>query len=103
MAKAEETTVEAAGHEVRVSSPNKVFFGERGETKLQLVEYYLSIGDAFMAANRGRPTMLQRFPDGAGGNSFYQKRVPDSAPPWLRQTTVSTPNGTESNASISTT
>jgi DNA ligase D len=96
----EETTIEVDGRAVRVSSPSKVFFKERGETKLDLVHYYLSIGDQIMATMRGRPTMLQRFPDGASGKSFYQKRVPDGAPDWLQQTTMSTPNGTESNALV---
>jgi DNA ligase D-like protein (predicted polymerase) len=44
--------------------------------------------------------MLQRFPDGAGGKSFYQKRVPKGAPDWLRTTVVETPNGTSSNALV---
>jgi DNA ligase D-like protein (predicted polymerase) len=48
----------------------------------------------------GRPVMLQRFPSGAGGPSFFQKRVPKNAPKWLETTTVSTPNGTESNAMV---
>lgn len=100
MATKEETTIEVDGREVRVSSPSKVFFKERGETKLDLVNYYLAVADPIMRTIRGRPTMLQRFPDGASGKSFYQKRVPDSAPEWLQQTTVSTPNGTDSNALV---
>ena len=35
-----------------------------------------------------RPVLLQRFPQGAGGPSFFQKRVPESAPEWLETTTV---------------
>jgi len=96
----EETTVDVDGREVRISSPSKVFFKERGETKLDLVNYYLAVAGPILAAMGGRPTMLQRFPDGASGKSFYQKRVPDSAPDWLQQTTVSTPNGTDSNALV---
>lgn len=96
----EETTVEVDGREVRISSPSKVFFKERGETKLDLVNYYLAVAEPIMRTMRGRPTMLQRFPDGASGKSFFQKRVPDSAPDWLQQTTVSTPNGTDSNALV---
>jgi DNA primase len=48
----------------------------------------------------GRPVLLQRFPDGAGGPSFFQKRVPKNAPDWLETTTVSTPNGTTSQALV---
>jgi DNA ligase D len=90
--------VEAAGREVRVTSPHKVFFPQRGETKLDLVRYYLAVEEPIMRAMRGRPTLLQRFPQGAGGQSFFQKRVPDSAPDWLETTTVTTVNGTTSRA-----
>ncbi|MCP3936308.1 MAG: ATP-dependent DNA ligase [Actinomycetia bacterium] len=88
------------GHELRVSNPAKVFFPERGETKFDLIEYYLSIGPAVMRRMGGRPTLLQRFPDGAGGKSFFQKRVTKGAPDWLHTTTVMTPNGTPSNALV---
>ena len=54
-----------AGHEVSLSSPGKVFFKERGDTKLDLVEYYLAVEEPIMAAMGGRPVLLQRFPDGA--------------------------------------
>ncbi len=96
----DELVVPVAGREVRVSSPGKVFFPERGETKADLVRYYEAVAEPFLAAVGGRPTMLQRFPDGAAGKSFYQKRVPAGAPDWLQQTIVETPNGTESNALI---
>jgi DNA ligase D len=86
--------------EVRITSPGKVFFPERGETKLDLVHHYLLFGGPLMRTMGGRPLLLQRFPDGATGPSFYQKRVPNSAPPWLQTTTVTTPNGTESRALV---
>ncbi len=96
----EAVAVEAAGRQVRVSNPGKVFFGQRGETKLDLVEYYLSISEPLMAAMGGRPVLLERYPDGASGKSFFQKRVPTGAPDWLTTTVVSTPNGTLSNAMV---
>ena len=92
--------MELAGREVSISSPNKVFFPKRGETKLDLIEYYLAIEAPLMRTMGGRPTLLQRFPDGASGKSFFQKRVPKGAPAWLEQTIVSTPNGTDSNAMV---
>ncbi len=92
--------VEADGHEVAIGHPDKVFFPERGETKLDLVRYYQAVAQPLLAAMAGRPTMLQRFPEGAGGPSFFQKRVPKSVPPWLQTTVVSTPNGTTSNALV---
>ena len=86
--------------EVRISNPEKVFFPERGETKLDLVGHYLRFAEPLMRTMGGRPLLLQRFPHGAMGSSFYQKRVPDSAPPWLQTTTVTTPNGTKSRALV---
>jgi DNA ligase D len=91
---------DAAGTTVRVTSPNKIFFPALGATKLDLVEYYASVAGPALAALGGRPTMMERYPDGAAGKSFFQKRVPNGAPPWLQTTIVSTPNGTESNALI---
>ena len=92
--------LEVDGREVRVTNPGKVFFGARGETKLDLVEYYLSVAEPLMRAMGGRPVLLERYPDGAGGKSFFQKRVPKGAPEWLTTTVVSTPNGTLSNAMV---
>jgi DNA ligase D len=92
--------VEAAGRELVITHPEKVFFAERGETKLDLVRYYEKVADPLLAAMGGRPVLLQRFPNGAGGSSFFQKRVPDSRPDWLQTTIVSTPNGTTSRALV---
>ncbi|HTX62289.1 MAG TPA: non-homologous end-joining DNA ligase [Acidimicrobiales bacterium] len=94
------TLVDAAGHEVHISSPDRVYFPALGATKSDLVEYYLAVADALMNVAGGRPALLERFPDGAGGKSFFQKRVPSGAPEWLQTTIVSTPNGTRSNALV---
>src|SRR5678816_2594848 len=92
--------VEAAGHEMAVTSATKVFFPERGETKLDLVRFYQAVEEPLMRAMRGRPVLLQRYPNGAGGPSFFQKRVPDVRPEWLQTAVVSTPNGTTSDALV---
>ena len=97
---AEEHALQVAGRELAISSPDRVFFSERGETKLDLVRYYLVVAEPLMRAVRGRPTLMQRFPQGAEGTSFFQKRVPESAPEWLETTIVSTPNGTTSRALV---
>jgi DNA ligase D len=100
MAKAEEIELEVAAHTIRVTSPEKVFFPERDDTKLDLIEYYLAVGEPVMRAMGGRPVLMQRFPHGATGSSFFQKRVGDGAPEWLSTTIVSTPNGTTSRALV---
>ena len=97
---ADEIVVELDGHDVTVSHPDKPFFSERGETKLDLVRYYEAVREPLLRAMGGRPLLLQRFPNGAGGSSFFQKRVPNNAPDWLQTTTVSTVNGTPSRALV---
>src|ERR1041385_9244641 len=92
--------IQAGGREIAVTSPNKVFFPERGETKLDLVRYYQAVEEPLLRAMGGRPVLLQRFPNGATGPSFFQKRVPESRPDWLQTAVVSTPNGTTSDALV---
>ena len=96
----DEQTLDIAGREITITSPHKVFFSDRDETKLDLVHYYLAVAEPFMRAAGGRPTLMQRFPHGAEGSSFFQKRVPESAPDWLQTTIVTTPNGTTSRALV---
>src|SRR5579864_2199253 len=92
--------VEAAGHEIAITSPNKVFFPERKDTKLDLVRFYQTVEEPLMRAMGGRPVLLQRYPNGVGGPSFFQKRVPETRPDWLQTAIVSTPNGTTSDALV---
>ena len=83
-----------------ITRPDKVLFAERGETKGDLAEHYLRVAEPLMRTMGGRPVLLQRFPEGAGGPSFFQKRVPKNAPGWLTTRTVATPNGTTSQALV---
>lgn len=92
--------VEAAGRQLTITHPERVFFAERGDTKLDLVRYYQAVAGPLLAAIGGRPVLLQRFPNGAGGTSFFQKRVPENRPEWLETSVVSTPNGTTSVALV---
>lgn len=96
----DEVVLDLDGRDVRITSPGKAFFAERGDTKLDLVRFYVAVRQPLLAAMGGRPVLLQRFPEGAGGSSFFQKRVPKGAPRWLRTTVVATPNGTTSNALV---
>jgi DNA ligase D-like protein (predicted polymerase) len=85
------TEIEAGDFTVRVSNPDRVYFPETGATKLDLVNYYLSVGDGIVRALRERPCMLHRFPDGLSGEKVHQKRVPHGAPPWLETVRVKFP------------
>lgn len=100
MAKPAPVFLEIDEVEVRITSADKVFFPERGETKLDLVHHYIRVAEPIMRAMGGRPTLMERYPDGAAGKSFFQKRVPKGAPEWLETTVMSTPNGTTSDAMV---
>ncbi|MGA4838574.1 non-homologous end-joining DNA ligase [Streptomyces sp. G45] len=78
---------------VRLSSPDRVLFPERGFTKRDLAEYFIAVGDGVVRALRDRPTTLERYPEGVGGESFYQKRAPKNLPDWIPTGTITFPSG----------
>ncbi len=100
----------ADGRTVEITNPNKVMFASVAvdgagrdtvtATKLDLANYYLSVGEPLMRWIHDRPVLLERFPNGAAEQGFYQKRIPESAPEWLSTTTVQTINGTPSRALV---
>ncbi|WP_338537700.1 non-homologous end-joining DNA ligase [Janibacter terrae] len=79
----EDVHLDVGGRDVRISSPDRVYFPERGETKLELAQYYLAVGEGILSALRERPTMLHRFPKGVAGAKIHQKRLPKGAPDWV--------------------
>jgi bifunctional non-homologous end joining protein LigD len=82
-----------AGRDVQVSNPRKVLFPQAGYTKLDIVRYYIAVADGALRAAGGRPNMLLRFPNGIDGESFYQKRAPESRPPWVEVVELKFPSG----------
>jgi DNA ligase D-like protein (predicted polymerase) len=92
-AEAEVLTVE--GREVSISNPHKVLFPGAGHTKLDLVRYYLAVAEGALRGAGGRPNVLVRYPNGIGGEFFYQKRAPQSRPPWIEVVTLRFPSGRE--------
>jgi DNA ligase D len=91
--KTEPAILEVEGREVRISSPERVYFSARGETKLDLARYYVSVGAGIVRALRERPCMLHRFPTGVDGEKVHQKRLPHGAPPWVDTVRVDFPSG----------
>ena len=83
--------LEVGDRTVRISNPDRVYFPARGETKLDLAQYYLSVGDGIVRALRDRPCMLHRFPTGVEGEKVHQKRVPRGAPEWLETVRIHFP------------
>jgi DNA ligase D-like protein (predicted polymerase) len=85
--------LQVGGHEVTVSHPHKILFPEAGHTKLDLVRYYLAVADGALRGAGGRPNVLVRYPNGIGGEFFYQKRAPRSRPPWIEVVALQFPSG----------
>lgn len=75
--------IEVAGREVRISNPDKVVFPRTGHTKLDLVRYYLAVGEAALRGVYGRPMVLKRFVRGVEEEAFFQKRAPAKRPGWI--------------------
>jgi bifunctional non-homologous end joining protein LigD len=93
MAGSDHTMLDVAGREVRLSSPAKVYFPKPGWTKLDLVEYYVTVADAALVHVRERPTVMKRFVNGILEEPIWQKRVPQKIPEWLQTATVAFPSG----------
>jgi bifunctional non-homologous end joining protein LigD len=85
--------LEIAGRDVKVSNPGKVFFPRAGVTKLDLVRYYLAVGEGALRGIHGRPIVLKRYPHGAEGEFFFQKRAPTARPDWVTTVRLAFPSG----------
>jgi bifunctional non-homologous end joining protein LigD len=79
--------------EIAISNPSKVLFPKPKHTKLDLVRYYLAVAEGALRGAGGRPNMLVRYPNGIGGEFFYQKRAPESRPPWIEVVSLRFPSG----------
>src|SRR5215472_4759211 len=85
--------LEVAGREVTITNPSKVFFPETGQTKLDLVRYYLAVADGALRAVKNRPMALKRYPNGAAADFFFQKRAPEARPDWIHTVRLAFPSG----------
>ena len=81
------------GREITVSNPGKVLFPKPKHTKLDVVRYYLAVAEGALRGAGGRPNMLVRYPNGVDGEFFYQKRAPQSRPPWIETVELRFPSG----------
>ncbi|HYP45350.1 MAG TPA: DNA primase small subunit domain-containing protein [Propionibacteriaceae bacterium] len=87
----ERIELEVGDRVVKISNPHRIYFSARGETKLDLAQYYLSVADGIVNALYQRPCMLHRFPDGVDGDKVHQKRIPSGAPEWIETVRVTFP------------
>jgi DNA ligase D len=85
--------IQVGAHELRLSSPSRVLWAQPGITKLDLAQYIVDVGEAFVAANGNRPVSLERYGDGVDGESFFSKNPPKGAPDYVDAVTVTYPSG----------
>jgi len=85
--------LELNGHEVQITNPEKVFFRDRGYTKLDLVNYYLAVAEGALRGVHRRPMVLKRFVNGADQEPFFQKRAPANLPEWMYTALITFPSG----------
>ena len=90
---ADKEVLSVGGREVAISNPDKVLFPQAGHTKRDLVRYYVAVADGALRAAGNRPNVLVRYPNGIGGEFFYQKRAPTARPPWLDVVALRFPSG----------
>jgi DNA ligase D-like protein (predicted polymerase) len=91
--KADAEVLEVAGREVKVSNPGKLYFPKAGFTKMDLVRYYLDVGEGALRGIFNRPIVLKRYVEGVEGDFFFQKRAPASRPEWVKTVTLAFPSG----------
>src|SRR3982750_3392159 len=89
----EQEILTVAGREVSISNPRKVLFPQAGYTKLDVVRYYLTVADGALRGAGNRPNVLVRYPNGIGGEFFYQKRAPTARPDWIDVVALRFPSG----------
>ena len=80
-------------HRIELSNPDKIFFPDSKITKGDVVDYYRRVAKHMLPYLQDRPLAVQRFPDGIGGEGFYQKNRPDHFPDWIEPVEVETEEG----------
>ena len=85
--------LEVGDRTVTVTNPDKVFFPEHGYTKLDVVRYFLAVGDAALRGVHRRPMVLKRYVNGAAEEPFFQKRAPAKRPDWVGTARITFPSG----------
>jgi bifunctional non-homologous end joining protein LigD len=86
-------TITVGGHQFRLTHPDKVIYPETGTTKADVIDYYVQIAPFMLPHVVGRPATRKRWVDGVGtpgnpGQVFFEKNLPDSAPNWIKRTTI---------------
>ncbi len=71
----------------------KVFWPDEGYTKGDLIDFYVAIAPSILPYLAERPLVLDRYPDGIEGKSFYQKDASRFLPEWIRTVAIRSESG----------
>jgi DNA ligase D-like protein (predicted polymerase) len=93
-------SLDVGGRAVSVSNPDKVVFPEAGVTKLDLINYYLSVADGALRGVAGRPMILKRFVKGISQEAVFQKRAPEKRPDWIEVAELKYASGTSAKEAV---
>ncbi len=85
---------------VELTNLDRVVFPDDGFTKGDVVEHYERVAELALPHLADRPLVLQRFPQGIGGEGFYQKNTPDHVPDWIRRVELRTTDGGSTTYSV---
>jgi bifunctional non-homologous end joining protein LigD len=83
--------VSIEGRTLQVSNLDKVLYPEVGVTKAEVIEYYVHVAPVLLPHLAGRPVTFTRWPDGVGGQTFFEKNSARHAPEWVRRVTIPSP------------
>ena len=68
---------------VTLTNLQKTFWPEGPVTKRDLLQYYADVSRFLLPHLLNRAMVMKRYPDGAYGKFFFQKRAPDPRPEWI--------------------
>ena len=68
---------------IRLTNLQKPFWPEEGITKGDLLRYYAEVSPYLLPHLAGRAMVMKRYPNGASGKFFFQKRAPVPRPEWI--------------------
>ncbi len=93
-------SLDVGGRTLSVTHPDKVVFPEPGLTKLDLIQYYLSVADGALRGVAGRPMILKRFVKGISQEAVFQKRAPEKRPDWIEVAELKYASGTSAKEAV---
>jgi DNA ligase D-like protein (predicted polymerase) len=93
-------SMDIGGRTLRVTNPDKIVFPDAGVTKLDLIEYYLSVADGALRGVADRPMILKRFVKGIAEEAIFQKRAPEKRPDWIEVAELKYASGTSAKEAV---